>query len=55
MKSRLLLMVMGLMLVMFCYTSAQVPQMINYQGKLTTPAGAPVNDTLQMVFTIYAD
>jgi hypothetical protein len=29
--------------------------MINYQGKLTTSAGAPVNDTLQMVFSIYAD
>jgi hypothetical protein len=55
MKSRLFLMVVGLMLVMFCYTSAQVPQMINYQGKLTTPVGAPVNDTVQMVFTIYAD
>jgi hypothetical protein len=36
-------------------SSAQVPQMINYQGKLTTNAGAPVNDTLQVVFTIYAD
>jgi hypothetical protein len=35
--------------------SAQVPQMINYQGKLTTNTGAPVNDTLQMVFTIYSD
>jgi hypothetical protein len=29
--------------------------MINYQGKLTTPSGAPVNDTLQMVFSIYSD
>jgi hypothetical protein len=29
--------------------------MINYQGKLTTAAGAPVNDTLQMVFSIYSD
>ena len=34
---------------------AEVPQMINYQGKLTTPAGAPVNDTIQMVFTIHRD
>jgi hypothetical protein len=32
-----------------------VPPMINYQGKLTTETGAPVNDTLPMVFTIYAD
>jgi hypothetical protein len=55
MKSRLFLIVMGLILVLFCYSFAQVPQMINYQGKLTTPAGAPVTDTLQIVFTIYAD
>lgn len=36
-------------------SSAQVPQMINYQGKLTTPSGAPLDITTQMVFTIYAD
>jgi hypothetical protein len=54
-KSRLFLMVMGLMLVLFSYSSAQVPQMINYQGKLTNASGAPVNDTLQMVFSIYSD
>jgi len=36
-------------------SSAQVPQMINYQGKLTNASGAPVNDTVQMVFTIYSD
>jgi hypothetical protein len=55
MKTRLFLMVMGLMLVMFYYSSAQVPQMINYQGKLTSPSGAPVNDTVPMVFSIYSD
>jgi hypothetical protein len=55
MKTKLFLMVMGLVLVLFCYSFAQVPQIINYQGKLTTSSGAPVNDTLQMVFTIYAD
>jgi len=55
MKSKWFLMVMGLMLVLFSFSSAQVPQMINYQGKLTNPSGAPVTDTLQMVFTIYAD
>jgi hypothetical protein len=30
-----------------------VPQMINYQGKLTTPAGALIDDSLSVVFTIY--
>jgi len=48
-------MAVGLMLVLFSYSSAQVPQMINYQGKLTDPSGAPVNDTVQMVFSIYVD
>lgn len=43
----------ALVALLTTFASAQVPQMINYQGKLTTPAGAPVNDTLQMVFTIY--
>jgi len=48
-------MAVGLMLVLCSYSSAQVPQMINYQGKLTNIDGAPLNDTIQMVFTIYAD
>ena len=55
MKSKCFLMVAGLMLVLFSYSSAQVPQMINYQGKLTDSLGAPVNDTIQMVFSIYAE
>jgi hypothetical protein len=55
MKPLLFLMIMGLVLVMFVYSYAQVPQMINYQGKLTSNTGAPVNDTLQIVFSIYAD
>ena len=44
-----------LVAVLTTLASAQVPQMINYQGKLTDTTGAPVHDTLQMVFTIYAD
>ncbi|MGB2697375.1 MAG: hypothetical protein WBD28_05885 [Candidatus Zixiibacteriota bacterium] len=34
---------------------AAVPQMINYQGKITTPTGALVDTTVQMIFTIYDD
>lgn len=34
-------------------TQAAVPQTINYQGYLTSPSGAPVNTTLQMVFSLY--
>ena len=34
---------------------AAVPPMINYQGKLTKPTGAPLDMTTQMIFCIYAD
>ena len=33
---------------------ADVPQRMNYQGKITTPGGALVDTTIQMVFSIYA-
>lgn len=36
-------------------SSADVPHMINYQGKLTSASGGCVNDTLRMTFTIYDD
>jgi len=55
MRFRTFLVLMGLLLILFSYTSAQVPQLINYQGKLTTSTGAPVNDTLPIIFSIYAD
>jgi hypothetical protein len=56
MRIKIFVIVLSLIIVSsFTISSAQVPQMINYQGKLTTPAGAPVNDTLQMVFSIYSD
>jgi hypothetical protein len=45
----------SLFFFLYTQTLAEVPQMMNYQGKLATNTGAPVNDTLQMVFTIYAD
>jgi hypothetical protein len=50
-----ILVIGALVALLTILASAQVPQMINYQGKLTTNTGAPVNDTLQVVFTIYAD
>jgi hypothetical protein len=36
-------------------TQAEVPKLINYQGKLTTPEGAPVDTTVSMQFSIYSD
>jgi hypothetical protein len=55
MKSKFFFTGMALLIVLCSVSFAQVPQLINYQGKLTNASGAPVNDTVQMVFTIYAD
>ena len=55
MKIKFLLIVAGFLLVLFSYSSAQVPQLINYQGKLTKASGAPLDTTISMVFSIYAD
>jgi hypothetical protein len=50
------LLITGAILMFFCSLSfADVPHMVNYQGKLTTAAGGCLHDTLQMVFTIYSD
>lgn len=38
-----------------CVTQAQVPKLINYQGKLTTPQGTPLDTTVSMLFSIYSD
>jgi len=35
--------------------AADVPQMINYQGRLTDDAGEPINGTAAITFTICAD
>ncbi len=45
-----------ILVLIFSFSSlifADVPQMINYQGKITTPAGALIDTTVQMVFKIY--
>jgi hypothetical protein len=46
----------GMVVFLFvCSASAEVPHMVNYQGKLTTASGGCVNDTVQMTFSIYPD
>jgi hypothetical protein len=55
MKSKFFFTVMALLMVLCSVSSAQVPQLINYQGKLTKSTGTPVDTTISMVFTIYAD
>ena len=48
--------VTGAMVLFICSAgSADIPHMINYQGKMTAAGGGCVNDTVQMTFTIYAD
>lgn len=50
--------ILGLLFAVFFLVSlsySQVPQMMNYQGKLTTPAGAIIDTTVSMEFEIYDD
>jgi len=55
-RKSFVLMVVGTVIFFFCsLSSADVPDSINYQGKLTTASGGCLNDTVQMTFTIYAD
>ena len=56
MKARIIL--TGILFAVFCTVSlsyGDVPQMITYQGKLTTPPGGLVDTTVAMTFSIYAD
>jgi hypothetical protein len=56
MKSKVVLwLVIFVSLLSLSYVFADVPHMINYQGKITTPQGALIDTTVEMIFTIYAD
>jgi hypothetical protein len=55
-RNILVFLVVGTVACLLCSaSSAEVPHMINYQGKLTSASGGCLNDTVQMTFTIYAD
>jgi hypothetical protein len=55
-RRSLVFLVMGTLLFLFhSVSSAAVPEMINYQGKLTTASGGCLNDTVEMTFSIYPD
>ncbi len=55
-RSSFLFLVMVTVIFFFgSVSSADVPQMINYQGKLTTSGGGLVNDTVQILFSMYPD
>ena len=52
--ARILALVGGLLVFgIFSLVYAQGPLMFNYQGKLTTPEGALIDDTVQIVFSLY--
>jgi len=53
-SARIFLLVGGLFIFgFFSLVYAQGPLMCNYQGKLTTPEGALIDDTVQIVFNLY--
>ena len=55
-RKSLVILVMGTMVLFVAsLSSADVPRMISYQGKLTTASGGCLNDTVQMTFSIYPD
>lgn len=55
-RKSFVLLTVGMVVFFLCsISSADVPDSINYQGKLTTALGGCLNDTVQMTFTIYAD
>lgn len=55
MRLRFAFVVAGLVLLLASGAIAQIPQMINYQGKITGSSGACLDTTVQMVFSIYVD
>ncbi|MCP4566449.1 MAG: hypothetical protein GY841_02580 [FCB group bacterium] len=53
-KHRILLMAISL-IILTGSINAEVPQLINYQGRLTNPEGEPLDTTVSITFTIYDD
>jgi len=55
-KDAIALLMISICFVFFSVSlNAQVPQLINYQGKIAKLSGEPLDTTIQMVFSIYAD
>ena len=55
MKPITLLLILLILLGFAQIIQSEVPKLINYQGKLTTPQGAPLDTTVSMQFSIYPD
>ncbi len=52
---RILLMAFGTLCVLASFAAAEVPQLINYQARLTDFGGEPVDTVVPMMFAIYDD
>jgi hypothetical protein len=55
MKAAELFFILLILCCLIIAARAEVPKLINYQGKLTTAEGGCLNDTVQMTFSIYSD
>ncbi len=47
--------ILGLSTILAATAGAEVPELINYQGRLTDALGSPLDTTVSMTFTIYDD
>lgn len=53
-STKRVLLVITIILTLSICSYAAVPQTINYQGQLTNASGTPVNNAIQMKFSIYS-
>lgn len=53
MKCRIVSFLSVMLLLITAIASAGIPQLINYQGRLTASGGAPINDTVLITFAVY--
>lgn len=52
---RFLLVTLAVMMILATAGFGAVPNMLNYQGRLTSTLGVPLDDTVKITFTIYDD
>lgn len=55
MKFKVMFLSVLFIILSFSFVFAEVPKMINYQGKITTPQGALIDTTVKIAFVIWSD